>query len=746
MISDSSALQMQFAFLTNSDHEMQSEPEIIFCRSNLSMDMYWSPSFGAIPSLHSLVLIDNEYIGCILKHLSTTHLRALVIGKLTENLNDKFQDDDDEWMKRSKYILKTFPMIEWEPLHNHQVTENGDDDPCGLIGCQRIMALGYRLKIPLIDDCVVTSALNQTVVMEEEDGFELDDCSAVDITDHIVECKKMATLQSNSNIKQSHYMNYKKKLISNAESPEWDDSNPLILHRMCPSGIRSLDLLNPLTKHGLNLIITPKQEHNAMQPMFKLLAQNWSQKDGNHTIYADVFEDYLDAMALRHEIMDSLSTSKSTLIAGHCSESDWYKVQMAITAATLGKHAMNKGEDTLVLYPNGNVINKSVNNLHRTVLGGLSRLKFEQNDEIGHKAYDWTKQRSKRGKPEAATEFYLNWGVEPVLDGATFVIGLEMESTQIEDIRIQPTAYFPWADTVAVFDGEGQLDVAHSSSKILSEIRYSDLSPMHIEVLNAIRRLHADCQLLNEIGGGDDGVINLWNDIFDEDDSYSVDGKQGMNGVNGYQQMMEEVYGKLEGQLDHDGNELLRAQCLGTAKNEDTENGNMSMEQREQRTDDELLMDILGKEVRDDDKVLMQRLDALREQYAGMNVNGVSPEIVISSMRDHGGFVKTVKLNMKIKMFTDDRCRYGMGIGMLAVLFINHKPVCLPKKYGEQKKKKQGIIEEATMEPLEIGDGDGNGKNEDKQKQMRNAFERLSKFCFHFYAVFGNINRIFFFW
>ena len=65
-------LNTQFAELLDPDGsgDIASESQIVFTRSNGSIDLFWSPSNRSVPSLQSLILINNEYIGCIMKHLS----------------------------------------------------------------------------------------------------------------------------------------------------------------------------------------------------------------------------------------------------------------------------------------------------------------------------------------------------------------------------------------------------------------------------------------------------------------------------------------------------------------------------------------------------------------------------------------------------------------------------------------------------------------------------------------------------
>ena len=337
-------------------------------------------------------------------------MRALIIGKITQNLCDL------DTNKAGKYILKNFPLISWEPIHNNALP-NDDSDPFQLVGSQNIIALGYRLKIPLVHDCVVSSAANQIIEYEEDDIF---DCSAVDIIDSDT-AQNIKTVQTNHCSKQSYYSNYKKKLILQME----DDND--VLHKTFMTGIKSMDLLNPFKKHGLNVIITPKQCKNVK--IFKKIGKNQL-----HIIYADLFENNLDAMSVQNELYQN-EEDVVTVIAGNVCDSDWFQLQTAITAATIAKHDEN-ASDAVVIIPNGNGMNQAINNLHKNVCGGLSKLKFENDEEIGHKAYDWIQKRNKRNKPESASEFYLSWGIEPVSDGPTYIIGLRMDSEELTGLSV----------------------------------------------------------------------------------------------------------------------------------------------------------------------------------------------------------------------------------------------------------------------------------------------------------------------
>eukprot|EP01084_Bolivina_argentea_P087037 157255_1 len=93
-------LNIQFAELTDENNNIQTQPQILLCRPNLCIDLYWPSTLGTIPALHSLILIDNKYIACIMKHLSITHLRGLLIGIINEDYE-------------TKYIINKFPNIDW---------------------------------------------------------------------------------------------------------------------------------------------------------------------------------------------------------------------------------------------------------------------------------------------------------------------------------------------------------------------------------------------------------------------------------------------------------------------------------------------------------------------------------------------------------------------------------------------------------------------------------------------------------
>ena len=205
--------------------------------------------------------------------------------------------------------------------------------------------------------------------------------------------------------------------------------------------------MNPLTKHGINIIITPKQQqkqcHQAQiheqltileklqlqnmaneqkkendtnsNSIFKQIAKNWIKGKSNPVVYADVFADDMDAVSLQNEINedDDIQTErgKLTIIAGDENESDWYKLQTVVTASTIAKHGVTgwNDTDTLLIIPKGNVYNLCINNLQRNICGGLSKLRFEDDDESGHKPFDWIKRKKHRKKPQPTTEFYLNW-------------------------------------------------------------------------------------------------------------------------------------------------------------------------------------------------------------------------------------------------------------------------------------------------------------------------------------------------
>ena len=683
--SDVPDMRIQFAKLTDSDGDIQTKPQVLFTRANGSIDLYWS-SDRNIPALHSLILINNQYIGCIMKHLSTTHLRALIIGQINEDLT-RFTTD-----KQLAKYLNNFPMIDWEPIHNKNDAFFGlmehEHDPYNLLNEQNIKALSWRLKVPLIDNCVITSAGNQTIEAEIDDDF---DCSIIDMIDNekYKECK---SIQSNNNSKSSHYPAYKAKLLRSMQMEFGEDSKEIVLHKICPSGMHDIDLLNPLTKHGINIIVRPKVKIKSAErdELWRNLMSNWMRGKSNHVIYADIFDDNMDAVKLQKELKsmieddeDNGDKGKLTIVAGNDNDCDWYKVQTVITASTIAGHGANEENDVFVLIPNGNMINECINNLQRNVCGSLSKLKFEHNDDIGHTPYDWILKKKLRGKPKPATEFYLNWGVEPVKDGPTYIIGLEMDAEQIQDVRIQPSAYFPWADTVAIFNENNELDVSHSSSKVLSEIEYTDFNDKQQKVLNGMRRLYSDCQVLKNINSGH-GSIELYDRIFNE--HYAK--YDGYFGRNEYDKCLKEIHGEMKGKDDNNGKKLLNVKCLDT---EDIEEQDILKEIIAEK--DVPLVAMLQNAA--DDAELLETLNKLHEENKEMNLLPNEPELLIKAKFDHVGFVKQTRVNLRVELYNDQDMKHQMNIGPHAMLFINHKAIRMPTKYGFEKREKESKEKES---------------------------------------------------
>eukprot|EP01083_Nonionella_stella_P083188 229873_1 len=635
--SNQSNPNVEFAQLIDLDGQAQREPQILLTRPNLSVDVYWPTSLGAVPALHSLVLINNKYIACVMKHLAVTHLRCIIIAQLNSTNDIDVQDDPKKWRK---HVLNAFPMIDWEPIHNDQNVHS-------VVGSQNIIAFGYRFKIPIIRNGVVSSA-GQIIESELSE-------------DNITHA------QSNAGVKQ------KLRSLPLEGQPQvfW-------------SGIKYIDLMNPLVKHGINVIITAK---GTQTDIFKDIARNWSHK--YNTVYADIFEDTIAAVQTRNEIYGGEGGGTLTMVAGTQQDSDFFKLQTVITAATLSK---NGDETTLFICPNGNAINQSINHLHRACCGALSHLKFQHNDDIGHKPYDWIKPRSKRHKPQPAAEMYLNYGIEPVLNGATYIIGLQMDANEIRDIRIKGAAYFPWSDSVTILcpnddDGDLNLDVAHSSSKVLSETPYG----------LGLRRLYSDYHLVSQTDSDHGHCVALWNDI-----------KQLQWGPD----HCAEMHGMLVDKHDHDGNMLLnmKAKTENETRTESTD--------REEGNDHNPLVAILESSSNDLGQDLMTKLNKLHQLYVESAPNTHDPpEILIRSKFDHGGFIKSTKLNVQIELYTDHKLKYGISIGQHCIVFINKRLVKVPQHYGYEKKNKQNSNEEHN----ELDHGIGN------------AFERFSSISHDMY-------------
>ena len=93
---------------------------------------------------------------------------------------------------------------------------------------------------------------------------------------------------------------------------------------------------------------------------------------------------------------------------------------------------------------------------------------------------------------------------------------------------------------MTVLDENEQLNVSHSSSIILSELQWTDLSNEEIKTLNAMRRLYSDHSLLRHIDANHASNL-LWNDIFNNDNEEYM----------AYSELLKNVYTKLKNKCDY---------------------------------------------------------------------------------------------------------------------------------------------------------------------------------------------------
>ena len=297
------------------------------------------------------------------------------------------------------------------------------------------------------------------------------------------------------------------------------------------------------------------------------MATHWLRGEERHVIVADIFDNDANAEALRAELSSTPTNSplsRVTVVSALRSDAEWFQQQSAITAATLAKNDA-KPSACLVLFCDANALNAAQNRLHREVLGGAAKLKFERDDEIGHAPYDWIQRRSARRKPSPTPPFPLRFGVEPTRDGPTFVVGVEMALSQMSDIRLSAAAYFPWADAVAMWDSEGELDVAASRSRIIDALNgHSDgegeiaLSDAEKAVLRGVRRLDSEHALLSLARADNERMRDVratWTGVFGDDAT-------AMHCGDDYRNALREVYDRLEGRCDHGGQPLLELTTL----------------------------------------------------------------------------------------------------------------------------------------------------------------------------------------
>lgn len=253
---------------------------------------------------------------------------------------------------------------------------------------------------------------------------------------------------------------------------------------------------------------------------------------------------------------------------------------------------------------------------------------------------------------------------------------------------------------MTVLDENEQLNVSHSSSIILSELQWTDLSNEEIKTLNAMRRLYSDHSLLHHIDANHASNL-LWNDIFNNDNEEYM----------AYSELLKNVYTKLKNKCDNDGNVLLDVQCLNI--NTEDSNDNSLIDQNENNP----LVSILQSHSSNSNGLLLEKLNKFYLEHNAMNVDALNPEIIVRAKFDHGGFVKSLWMNITIELFSDHSLKHAIGIGPHSVIFINNKPVKLPQKYGLIKKTKMQSVENVNVNDQSMED-----------EEIMSTFDQLSKY------------------
>ena len=432
-----------------------------------------------------------------------------------------------------------------------------------------------------------------------------------------------------------------------------------------------------------------------------------------------------------------------TVIAGDKDDNCWYKLQCAQTASALAYNDYmnldgedeNPVSDSLVLYPNGNQFNFAINDLHRQI-GALNKMKYEMdgiNSGVTHKPYDmWAtgsgRSVKKQRDPIAAQDFYLQWGIHPTPNGGpTYIIGIEMNEDQINGIKSQPAAYFPWADSVAVYNDELELDISKSTSNVLSyyDLGLSGLNEKEIQVYNAIRRIYSDVKLLNrinsklimndEIQERHQQLFELYQQCQDYFDKYNS---------GNFDWFMDEMYNVFKNQIDCDGNLLLSTDYLHADPNDtkyrqwlkissqmgylhknvdldkvtqsQQNNDNHNLNHNQMNNSDEISednYDITSMFADLKDTAMLKEFTQFYSEHVDTDKEYSSkdallaPTVHITRKKNHEGMLKGQNLNVMVRLFTDSTLQNAMDIGTHVALFINDEQVKVPKEYSKSQQR-----------------------------------------------------------
>ncbi|ETO12449.1 hypothetical protein RFI_24930 [Reticulomyxa filosa] len=268
------------------------------------------------------------------------------------------------------------------------------------------------------------------------------------------------------------------------------------------TGHSMIDVFAPLVKNGINLIVIPRRSRSTSSDVGDtkesegdLFLQNLCQDIARfqhslscadkprHLIYAHIFENPSDAAKVRSSIVTTPQTvenqstdSKVTIVAGNTMDSHFFQWRCAVTASELAQYGTSattknnpkKEQEVIVMYPNGHVFNEQMNRVYEE-LGALGAAGLHQSclsskylgnvETFEHLIYDCNLP--------SVPAFYKQWGIDlekkKKHKSVTYIIGLEMEEFLLEDLRTHPSTYFPWCDSIVVFDNYDMgVNVPHS--------------------------------------------------------------------------------------------------------------------------------------------------------------------------------------------------------------------------------------------------------------------------------------------
>ena len=452
-------------------------------------------------------------------------------------------------------------------------------------------------------------------------------------------------------------LHYKENTNKTKKTSDSKEDN--IVFEPLNTGIKQLDLLNPLVKHGINLILMPKDSvYQAQYDLDKLLDkiyQNWIQNKQHHLIIADMFGSKEDAHSLRLNLKQNADESVSiTVMCSDQNSNDWHRINMARCASTVAYNDENR-HNTMVVYPRGNLLNKCITNMNEDI-GCKDLNEYYDGDTFRVKWNSVTKH-----PPKEAPSYESMYSIlKDLRDGPTYIFCLEIDKHELEDLNLKTSAYFTWADSVTILSPESNeyypyIDTSKSVTNIFAD--KSSLNDREYNILYGYKRLFNDALSINiikestkyaqmESNRFDIKNIKLVSDTFDTIQNYiHNDTIQ----YSEYTTLLAHVEPLLMDKRDFSGNSLLEI----FDNNPDISKPDMN-----------IVFDFISQYITQ---------ESWLNEFSNYFVNNTSimhPTLEFRSKFDDTGFLKNHKLNIQVKLKYNDK---AIDLGYNVLVRVNGK-------------------------------------------------------------------------